>query len=64
MRVPILEPLSTALPCAGKGDHPNELDLAEVQIQVNQESKEICDFDQGTKKYGHVKVGQGMGNLV
>ena len=51
----------TALPCAGKGDHPNELDLAEVQIQVNQESKETFDFDQGTRKYGHIKFSQSIG---
>ena len=50
-----------ALPCAGKGDHPNELDLAEVQIQVNQESKETFDFDQGTRKYGHIKFSQSIG---
>ena len=53
--------LDTALPCAGKGDHPNELDLAEVQIQVNQESKETFDFDQGTRKYGHIKFSQSIG---
>ena len=52
--------LFTALPCAGKGDRPNELDLAEVQIQVNQESKETLEFDQGTKKYGHLKFGQSI----
>ena len=63
IHVPIRLKLSliTALPCAGKGDHPNELDLAEVQIQVNQESKETFDFDQGTRKYGHIKFSQSIG---
>ena len=37
--------LHTALPREGKGDHPNELDLAEVQIQVSKESKGTFDFD-------------------
>ena len=50
----------TALPCTGKGDHRNELDLAEVQIQMNQEFKETFDFDQGTRKYGHIKFGQSI----
>ena len=51
----------TALPCAGKGDHPNELDPAEVQIQAYQEFKETFDFDQGTRKYGHIKFSQSIG---
>ena len=58
--VPFKQLTNTALPCTGKGDHPNELDLAEVQIQVNQESKETFDFDQGTRKYGHIKFGQSI----
>ena len=48
------------LPWPGKDDHPNELDPAEVQIQVNQEFKETFDFDQGTRKYGHIKFGQSI----
>ena len=59
--VPFEQLTNTALPCTGKGDHPNELDLAEVQIQVNQESKETFDFDQGTRKYGHIKFSQSIG---
>ena len=37
-----------------------ELDPAEVKIQVNQEFKETFDFDQGTRKYGHIKFGQSI----
>ena len=41
--------------------HPNELDLAEVQIQVNHVAKETYDFDQGTRKYGHILFGLSIG---
>ena len=49
---------NTALPWAGKGDRPYGLDLAEDYIKENHISKEIFDFDQGTRKYEHILFNQ------
>ena len=57
---PKKEPQGTAPFWAWKCANPNELDLAEVQIQVNHVAKETFDFDQGTRKYGHILFGQSI----